>query len=247
MAWVVEDLTGRVFGKLTVIERSTNHMDGGSRWKCVCECGNIVNIPRRFLLSGHTKSCGCYQRQVMSERSLKDLTNMKFGRLLVIRRHGSDRFKQATWMCKCDCGADKVVSTHHLLDGHTKSCGCLKKDMMRKPHNEASINCLYGTYRRSAKARELIFSLDKDEFKDLIFGNCHYCGLPPMRKQNKEFYGSILYNGIDRIDNDLGYVTGNVVSCCAQCNRAKLNYTVDEFKSWIKRTYEYMDLARASI
>lgn len=63
----VEDLTGRKFHKLTVLERAENYVSPQgktkSRWKCICECGNIVMVLRNELLFGHTYSCGCYGKQ----------------------------------------------------------------------------------------------------------------------------------------------------------------------------------------
>lgn len=55
------DLTGKKFGRLTVIERAENK-NGRIMWKCQCECGKIVIIQNYNLKSGHTKSCGCYRK-----------------------------------------------------------------------------------------------------------------------------------------------------------------------------------------
>ena len=43
-----------------------------------------------------------------------DLTGQRFGRLVVIKREGSDKFKHSTWLCKCDCGNIKIVDSSHL-------------------------------------------------------------------------------------------------------------------------------------
>lgn len=52
------DLTGEIFGRLTVIRRGEN---SGKKtgWHCRCDCGNETNIPASHLANGHTKSCGC--------------------------------------------------------------------------------------------------------------------------------------------------------------------------------------------
>lgn len=52
------DLTGRRFGRLTVIERAENRK-GRVMWKCVCDCGNICVVNAYHLTSGHSNSCGC--------------------------------------------------------------------------------------------------------------------------------------------------------------------------------------------
>lgn len=55
-----------------------------------------------------------------------DITGMRFGKLVVIRRNGLGRAgRNAHWLCKCDCGAETVVGSRDLRSGTTKSCGCL--------------------------------------------------------------------------------------------------------------------------
>lgn len=57
-----------------------------------------------------------------------DMTNQKFGRLLVVAIHGKDRDHRVTWLCKCDCGDTAVVPGKRLRNGHTQSCGCLQRE-----------------------------------------------------------------------------------------------------------------------
>lgn len=59
------DLTGKKFGRLTVIKRVTNENNGKLRWLCMCECGNEKQIRGGRLTSGATKSCGCLMREVI--------------------------------------------------------------------------------------------------------------------------------------------------------------------------------------
>lgn len=62
-----KDLTGRRFGRLTVIEYS--HIENSrTYWKCVCDCGNITTIQGHLLSTGKTKSCGCLNREKAAER-----------------------------------------------------------------------------------------------------------------------------------------------------------------------------------
>ena len=63
----IEDLTGRKFGRLTVLERGANDNSRGTKWWCKCECGNKVLVSRHSLVLGLTKSCGCYQREKSRE------------------------------------------------------------------------------------------------------------------------------------------------------------------------------------
>lgn len=62
--------------------------------------------------------------------AVKYLTGQKFGRLTVIDREGSDKHKNATWNCVCDCGNEKIVTSISLKSGNTKSCGCIFKEQI---------------------------------------------------------------------------------------------------------------------
>lgn len=65
------DLTGRRFGRLTVIERAENTKGGKSRWVCKCDCGNTIISKADNLKSGNTKSCGCYASELTANRNYK--------------------------------------------------------------------------------------------------------------------------------------------------------------------------------
>jgi len=54
-----------------------------------------------------------------------DLTGRRFGRLVAIRDAGADKSRNRTWLCLCDCGNEKVVSSALLKNGNVQSCGCL--------------------------------------------------------------------------------------------------------------------------
>ena len=62
-----------------------------------------------------------------------DLTGKRFGRLIVIRDTGEKRGNEHLWLCKCDCGNEKIVRGVSLRSGGTSSCGCLKKEKDRMP------------------------------------------------------------------------------------------------------------------
>lgn len=59
-----KDLIGKKFGRLEVIEETNKRMDGGSVvWKCLCECGNIIEVSSKRLISNLVLSCGCLQKE----------------------------------------------------------------------------------------------------------------------------------------------------------------------------------------
>lgn len=126
-----KDLTGKKFGRLTVIEKDIERSKNGVIfWICECECGNRKSVRGGSLKNGTTLSCGCLNKEINSKQ--KDLSYMigqRFGRLVVVKRAGThvcpSGQKKPLWLCKCDCGNMITVISEDLKTGHTKSCGCL--------------------------------------------------------------------------------------------------------------------------
>jgi hypothetical protein len=58
-----------------------------------------------------------------------NLCEMKFGRLTVIRRVANDKNRKAVFECECECGERVNVLSKNLKNGHSKSCGCLQRDV----------------------------------------------------------------------------------------------------------------------
>ncbi len=63
---------------------------------------------------------------------LIDLTGKRFGRLTVIKRVANNKHNQLCWLCRCKCGLTPTVAGYALKNGHTKSCGCLHKELSAK-------------------------------------------------------------------------------------------------------------------
>ena len=99
---------------------------GRNRWKCLCDCGKIFNTKGTALRSGATKSCGCLQKETVSNLFAKDLTGQRFGKLTVLSFSGNiNNHGEKIYQCKCDCGNQTEVATGKLTNGDTQSCGCL--------------------------------------------------------------------------------------------------------------------------
>lgn len=61
-----------------------------------------------------------------------NLLGQKFGRLTVIKSENSDKRGNGQWLCLCNCGNKIIVPAVRLQHGITRSCGCLRRDIMRK-------------------------------------------------------------------------------------------------------------------
>lgn len=115
----MNDLIGRKFGKLTVIEKTEKLKNNSIMWKCKCECGGTISASTRDLKQGRIKSCGCLKKERY------DLNGQKFGKLTVLKSEscGSHR----TFLCQCECGNKVSVRGDSLKSGKTISCGCSKR------------------------------------------------------------------------------------------------------------------------
>ena len=90
-------------------------------YRCVCDCGNEVEICGGTLRSGK-EDCGCIRFKG------NDLSGKRFGRWIVLGP--VERNEIGKWRCRCDCGNESVVSRCSLLVGESKSCGCLHDEML---------------------------------------------------------------------------------------------------------------------
>lgn len=165
--------------------------------------------------------------------------NLKYGRLTL-----QDSFiknNRRYWNCICDCGNKMTTLQQSLKSGRVNSCGCLKKEraaeMCRKrklPGNESVINDLIYKYKLRSKKENIEWDLTKEQCLILFKDKCHYCGCEPHRIK-RVWSSSFIFNGIDRVDNDKGYTSKNVVSCCTRCNYMKSDLTKEEFLNHVKK------------
>ena len=57
-----------------------------------------------------------------------DITNQRFGRLTAIRRAGYGPNQHIQWLCRCNCGTEKIIAGSHLRGGLIQSCGCFLRE-----------------------------------------------------------------------------------------------------------------------
>ena len=141
--------------------------------------------------------------------------------------------------CLCECGNTAQVSVSRLASGKAKSCGCLSKAVLESDISkyEAGFRAVLRVYKYSAKERGFDFSLSRETFEKLTTSNCVYCGIDPCQFQTR--FSDFKYNGIDRVDNTLGYTEDNCVTCCKICNRMKDTLTVEDFREHIKTILDF--------
>lgn len=129
------EITGQIFGRWTVLSKAESK-DGSPMWVCRCLCGVIRSVAGCNLRSGHSQSCGCERIEKViasaSSRSAKrpmDFTGQTFGYWCAIEL-AKPRGKLKYWLCQCRCGTQKEISGNSLRAGTSKSCGCLRDNLL---------------------------------------------------------------------------------------------------------------------
>ena len=113
-----ENLIGKRYDKLVVVEQMESTKQGQRRWLCKCDCGGTCVSTTGNLNSGHTTNCGC--------KKSPDLTGKVFGKLTVLGRSDkrNPRGKRTTpmWECRCECGAITYKATDTLTNPDMSMC-----------------------------------------------------------------------------------------------------------------------------
>lgn len=89
------ELVGQKFGRLTVLARLENNKHGNRRWACACDCGKASTALSRQLVSGHTASCGCYNRDRITKHGMHKSTEYGIWAQMIERCHnpkGGDKY-----------------------------------------------------------------------------------------------------------------------------------------------------------
>jgi len=168
--------------------------------------------------------------------------------LTVVESAGKTTSGNKRLKCRCECGSEILVSESQLMGtknrpAQTKCSQCRDVEFSKRGvalRTPDTIYCsLLYRYESRAKAKGLPFHLSLEDVRSLTSSNCHYCGIEPVATYRKHSQ-FVKYTGIDRRNNCEGYTLSNVVPCCKQCNQSKMDYSEEDFTSWVKRTYEHL-------
>jgi hypothetical protein len=177
-----------------------------------------------------------------------DETGKIFGNLTVLDTAGVCKSGNRKWKCRCTCGDICEVSGSQLRGSknrpaQTKCVKCRDIEFSERGIAIRTPDTIYRSllyrYKSRANVKGLPFHLSLEDVRSLTSSNCHYCGIGPVATYRKHSQ-SIKYTGLDRRDNREGYTISNVVPCCKQCNQSKMDYSEEDFMSWVKRTYEHL-------
>lgn len=201
------DLSGKRFGRWTVIGRDGYQKKKTIKWKCVCDCGVQRSIVAARIKNGTSKSCGCL-RQELSRKIKVNLVGQKFGRLIVISK-GSEN---ARWICKCACGSIVETRSTSLYSGATQSCGCIRREKVSGSNSrfwKGGITQIIRGIKASHRYCAWVRSVKKrDNYV------CQNCGITNI---SQELHAHHILNFCDNIDK--GFDVDNGITLCKSCHR----------------------------
>ena len=114
------DLTGQRSGFLLVIRENPVRKGGRVCWDCRCDCGDTKTVAGHLLAAKIVTSCGCRGSAIQ--------VGARFGRLVVAALSDTGH-RRGQVSCVCDCGSSIVAQGGSLTTGHTRSCGCLQREL----------------------------------------------------------------------------------------------------------------------
>ena len=209
----MDEMINKKFNYLTVVEYVGN-TDRRKFYKCLCDCGKETRVSGTRLRNNETKSCGCLLRDIHESSSSKWI-GKKFNRLTVLKYHNKEKNKDREFLCLCDCGSKITTTIAKLKKGHTKSCGCFRKEIASKRMTVHGLSSkeLYKEWQ-SIKTR--CTNHNSKAYKR--YGE-RGIGISKEWENNPEKFISDVINKIgerpkgktlDRIDNSKGYSVTNI-------------------------------------
>lgn len=138
---MIKDMTGKVFGRLTVLCQAPSRRENRAAWLCRCSCGNECIVTGKELREKKTKSCGCLRRE---QSRLQDISGQHFGRLTAVYPTSKrDHKGSVIWMCRCSCGNTVEVTQDKLISKSQVSCGCKRLEHQKNIYQ--SLHYIDGT------------------------------------------------------------------------------------------------------
>jgi 5-methylcytosine-specific restriction endonuclease McrA len=100
-----------------------------------------------------------------------NLIGQKFSRLEVIADAGNNKWSESLWKCKCDCGNEVIVVGDGLRSGHTKSCGCLQREITSKLNKNRKWSMESKKKISEANKGRIVSKETRQKISKLLIGN----------------------------------------------------------------------------
>ena len=236
MSKLIEDLSGKKFGKLTALNYYRDHKNI-IKYNCVCDCGNTKSaVHSGHLKSGSVSSCGCIKFQ--------DLIGKKFGKLIVLNHFINEKGNRVC-ICRCECGNIKEILSNSLKSKNTVSCGCYGISLLRKYRFKKHGKYRTEEYKVWSGMKQRCYNNQSESYPYYGGRGINICDkwlnsfenfIKDMGKRPGKNYS------IERIDNNGNYEPGNCrwATIKEQGNNKRNNINI-EYKGKIKTIGEWAD------
>jgi hypothetical protein len=208
------DISGKKYGKLTVLHQIESKIKKNSYWLCRCECGNEKIICKSTLNKG-LLSCGCSTPKATPPPLKFDIVGKVKNNLTAIKPLGG---KYSIWLVRCICGKEIKIQKNDFVDGKRKSCGCIKpvhkissiEEFLKKVSKTDTCWIWIGSFRKktgygqfgiasktiTAHRASWIFHKGEIPKGKLI---CHHCDNRLCVNPNHLYIGTHKTNALDRV------------------------------------------------
>lgn len=214
---------GEKFGRLIVLIDEPIKKKYYNYFHCLCDCGKDKWIRKDSLTTGLVKSCGCYHKEKMKEVGAKqvnleklNLIGQSFGRFTIISYAGYDKFRKDQWLCRCECGVEKIIKNGNLISGRTKSCGCLNIDSLKQRHIDYRIS----KGNRPNAPMKPKRSFEREGFaksgiiQEILKRDCYSCQFCPDINHDLEIHHILSWSTYP----ELRYEPSNLITLCKICH-----------------------------
>lgn len=110
----INDLTGKKFGRLKVIEYYGSNKNGRALWLCKCDCGKTKSVLGNSLLCGLTLSCGCYNKEKAQKRRTKH--SLSYSKLYKVWNGMKTRCYNKNFIYYCNYGGRGITICYEWLN-----------------------------------------------------------------------------------------------------------------------------------
>ena len=183
---------------------------------------------------------------------MKDTIHYQIGQQIGDFTISSYDQNEGCYILTCKCGKTSKGASDHvtkkisrlLAEGYVACQSCTfnykKKLEEERASNDVmySFKDVYREYVNKAKKRGINFELPLEECFKLFDRPCYYCGDAPNNCRVRHNGYKVYYQGLDRLNNNKGYIENNVVPCCKYCNSFKMDRTEQEFMEHVSRVFK---------
>jgi hypothetical protein len=170
----------------------------------------------------------------------------RYGKWIVIDNADKRPKGDDCWLCRCDCGKEKIVLGYNLRSSHSSSCGC--QTLKYKSNHPLWTGCgeIFGSYfnaiKLGAKNRELKFDITIIDIWELFLKQerkCALTGLNLLLPQTSKDTNATA--SLDRIDSSKGYIKNNIQWVHKDLNTMKMNLSQEQFINYCRLVVNCVD------